>query len=259
MSADQDDDGARKPIAPPLRDRPRDARRAVAEAVAQITPLTAGLARLYQTTHPPAFEERRQDWEEEISTRSNEHDVRLDRHERILMPRRKPLEGAAAGLVVALAHACPDGLARTYYTPEQLGQLLPDVDPAEIEAAVFDLEADRLLMVQRFVGGEWRVRLGQSFYAQIDHQVMGWGTKRDAVEIAQLIVDDPVMGRATRIHERLDWTLRRLNPALSFLASKVLASKTHDRTYATPEFPRHPDNLAALRRFIRKADASGFP
>jgi hypothetical protein len=43
-------------IKAPKNDRRIAARRAIVEALAQATPLTAGLARLYQTTHPSQFE-----------------------------------------------------------------------------------------------------------------------------------------------------------------------------------------------------------
>ena len=55
----------------PKRDQRREARRAMSEALAQTIPLTAGLARLYQTTHPSESEIERQRWESDVTDELN--------------------------------------------------------------------------------------------------------------------------------------------------------------------------------------------
>ncbi len=56
----------------PEPDRSKTATRAIAEALAQLTPITAGLARLYQFTYPSEFEQQVQQWRKDISQAVNE-------------------------------------------------------------------------------------------------------------------------------------------------------------------------------------------
>ena len=133
--------------------------------------------------------------------------------------------------------------------------LLPDAKPEEIERAVFELEAARLLELRRHLAG-WHVRLGETFYRQIDHQVMDWRTVNDAAEVARLVLSDPQMVQVARIHDQLGWPLRRLNPAVSILSEVVLSSKELGMPDSTPQFLRRPEDLAALVRFIRAVDAA---
>src|SRR5215210_2425666 len=100
---DQRDERKREPIKAPEPDKKREGIRAVFEAVAQIDPVTAGLTRLYQTTHPSKAEQDRQCWQEAISERTNEHSGRLDQHENLIVP-KATLTGVAVQLLAALAH-----------------------------------------------------------------------------------------------------------------------------------------------------------
>ena len=58
-------------IEAPEPDKSKTATRAIAEALAQATPVTAGLARLYQYTHPSEFEQEVQQWRRDISDAVN--------------------------------------------------------------------------------------------------------------------------------------------------------------------------------------------
>jgi hypothetical protein len=242
----------KKPIDAPRPDAKRELTRAVAEAIAQTNPLTGGLARIYQTTHPSKSEQDRQAWREAISTRTNENSAQLDQHEEILRPTEE-LTGVTAHLIDALARACPDGMARKAFAFAEIGALLPDAGPQELEDAGYELET--LGLVELLPGeGPWRLRLKPVFYTQFDHQVMGWNTEGDAAEIARLIVEDE-NGNAARLHAKTGWSKRRFNPAFRrvlelFPEGRISATLQPD--YASPEAIYDRSDKPALMRFLKR-------
>jgi hypothetical protein len=58
-------------IKPPKKNQSKEGVRAIIEALAQFTPPTAALSRLYQTTFPSDAEKKREEWETEVSTQLN--------------------------------------------------------------------------------------------------------------------------------------------------------------------------------------------
>lgn len=250
------DDEKRQPITPPERDKATGVKRSLIEAVAQITPLTAGLSQIYRTTHPPAGEIAREQWEESISERSNEHDARLDAHDSVLAPQTQTVEGCGAKLFKLMAEDCPDGQRKKRYQLYELKELLPEQDVSTIEDAVFEFNEIGILEVDRWLNG-WDVRVGELFYAQLDHQLMGWHTEDDAALLINEMLLDNTLTLVRRLHEIVGWKMRRFNPAISFIASLLpdhCADRSMQPDYPTLQFILAPEDRATLKRFIRERE-----
>ena len=93
-------------IKPPQPDLGRALWRAVFEAGAQFSPVTAALARLYQTTHPSQLEQEVAAWRTSVTDTVNEHAIRLHALETTYQP-RLILSEAAETLALWLARESP--------------------------------------------------------------------------------------------------------------------------------------------------------
>jgi hypothetical protein len=173
----------RTPVAVPATEKWREVLRAAVEAIASFIPGGSALARLYRTIHPPKSEQDRKQWQATVSERTNENTDRLDQHENLLSP-KATVVGVAAKLAAVLAHDCPDGMHSKSYALTDLYALLPHSEKQAVEDAAFELKSFGLVEVRRTLGTHWWLQLCDTFYEQIDRQVMGWNTVEDAVTLA---------------------------------------------------------------------------
>lgn len=197
MSDEKDD---RKPIEPPGTDKKRALARTVAEGVVGLIPGGSIAAGVVRVTHPPKAEQDRESWQKAISERTNEHNGRLDRHDEQLSP-RETVSGTTARLIAALARNCPDRLGHKHYTLDMIVESLPGEDRQELEDAAYELETYGLVDIHRSLNGPWHLSLTPEFYEQVDHQVMGWDTASNAVEIALFMLAEDT-GNAPTLHEK---------------------------------------------------------
>ena len=83
-------------IEPPKKNANKEVARAIVEALAQATPITSFLARLYQTTHPSETEQDRLRWSVELTDRVNDlpalNDLRQLSEELKAVPLRTELQ-----------------------------------------------------------------------------------------------------------------------------------------------------------------------
>jgi len=87
-------------------------------------------------------------------------------------------------------------------------------------------------------------------FENVDRHVMGWSPAHDALRVAAEVVNSERRGlQAYELIERLGWTPRRLNPALSYLVSRdlVLSSENMDPVFVTHYIAETPKT----RRFVR--------
>ncbi|GJL89481.1 MAG: hypothetical protein DHS20C03_31900 [Minwuia thermotolerans] len=243
----------KKPLDPPARDPKRRIGRAVVEAAAQATPLTAGVARLYQATHPSAEDVSRENWEDHVTDRVNAHDDRLNAHDQVLQGETVAIEGVAAKLLAALARDCPNGWRERLYELGDACALVPDTPRQEVEDAIHELADYGLVDIDRVIGA-WRFRVSAGFYEIVDEHVMGWRTEQDAAELARQMLEDDALSHMPAMEEALGWPLRRLNPAISFLMRFVPEGRTRKvmpSPYPTMGFLLLGEDRARLRRFMR--------
>lgn len=240
------------PITPPLPNPKRELGRTVAESLVELVPGGNMLTEIWRITHPPKSESDTQSWHEAITTRSNEHDRRLDHHNEMLMP-TETVTGLPAQLVVKLLAECPDGLGEKHYQPTELCAFFPEENLAAIEDAVFDLKTLGLLRSRDWIGG-WSVALEEYAYEKLDGQIMGWETNADAIEIARLMLSEND-GHAPNLHTKTGWSLRRFNPAFRLLLPIFPDGRIRElpSQYVALGVLLDGEDRAKLRRLIAKA------
>ena len=134
-----------------------------------------------------------------------------------------------------MAKACPDGLGHEEFDIGALCRLLPETDRQDIEDATADLEVLGLVERECFVGKHWHIRLTPDFYLQLDHQIMGWDNKADAVTVARLLLASS--GAASDLHRQTGWEKRRFNPAFRIVLRRFPPGKS-SRSFSP--IIRHP-------------------
>ena len=107
------------------RNQPGERIRTVVGALVDLVP-GGGLASAHVDDFvPKGAENARQDWEDVITNRTNEHSQALSDNQDLIDP-KETIEGVAVELVVALANACTDGLCEQRYDPESRAIQRPD-------------------------------------------------------------------------------------------------------------------------------------
>ncbi len=234
-------------IDPPLRDRRRAGLRAVVEAVAQASPITAGLARLYQDTHPPKSVADREAWEDRITEAVNkcsDNSVVED----------ITFEGASAALIEGIAKGCPDGFALPNLEFDDLLKMTASPTNAEdLQEALYLLQSFGLVRVTEWVNAT-RVAPTQSFYEAFDEQVMGWSTPRDGGRLAEIVLEAEGAS-AEELHQRTGWAPRRLNPALRWLADRLPDGHAYGEVH--PDYVLYwircePESKLHLKRIVQE-------
>jgi hypothetical protein len=242
------------PIKPPAKGHPDDRARVPLEAALSIIPGMSGVLKLLGEWFPTQAQKSLGMWEGAITARTNDHTERLDGHDQVLNP-ATTLTGVAVQLAVALARAPGNGMAGQGRMLADLCALLSDVDRKEVEQAAFELNSHGLVKIDRAIGRDnWWLRLTQTFYEQVDHQVMDWGssTEEDARSLAKLLLEDEAREWTPTLHAASGWELRRFNPAFQALL-RVIPDERVSRE-VQPDYPARslsliPEDQAALRKF----------
>ena len=128
-----------KTLLEPPKSSPRKAgMRVVVEALAQATPITAGLAHLYRFTHPSEMERAVASWRDQVSDTSNVHEAMLRRLEEKIAPRLRVSEIALA-LTLWLVETSESGLS-TPLSFEEVLLAFPETDKGSLEEACHELQ-----------------------------------------------------------------------------------------------------------------------
>jgi hypothetical protein len=162
------------------------------------------------------------------------------------------LTGVAVNLAASLAKAPGNGMRGPARSLDDLIALLPDEDPQAIQDAAFDLESLGLVEIVRTIGKHWWLHLTQTFYEQVDHQVMAWNTYDDARTLAKLLLEDEARAATLKLHEISGWDKRRFNPAFRALLKYIpdeRISKEVQPNYPSAYLLLLPEDRARLRRF----------
>jgi hypothetical protein len=237
-------------IETPKPDIGRSVWRAVFEAGAQFIPVTAALARLYQTTHPSKFEQDVQAWSSAITDTVNTHEERLQALETTDQP-QMTLSSAAQALAVWLARESPSALGNRFGYVD-VKAAFPDVERRNLEDAVAELKQARLVEVLSAIGQPiLKIMPTTDLYLLMDPVAVGTSPQADAVQLAReaLALDG---GRVREIAERLGWSPRRVNPALALLLPLVsIRSNEISPDYLTNWFTLGADERVGFRRLIQ--------
>lgn len=239
-------------IKAPKKSEGKAAARALIEAFAQGTPVTAGLAHFYGYTHPSQFEQDIESWRGEITDLVNEHADQIQKHEAVLNP-TVTIKGVTAKVAEQLVKSSTDGWNSKIYTVEDLIKLLPDFEESKIEESFFELEHYGLVDLVKAMNVGPRVRASLELYVQVDQHIMGWNTVEDAKSLAQMILEDEACWNVQTLHERTGWSLRRLNPPVWYLKRFFPDGRLRNvcgRDYPTFGFAVAGEDRHRLKQFI---------
>ncbi|MDQ1153059.1 hypothetical protein [Brevundimonas sp. SORGH_AS_0993] len=235
-------------IEPPKENVDRALWRAVAEAATQFTPVTAALARLYQTTHPSQFQKDVERWHEVVSDTANDHEARLQTLEAAHQPKLK-LSPDATALALWLAETSAYGLEDPIGF-DAVSAAFPEAAKRDLEDAAAELASFGLVKTSAAFGHPVRlVRPLSNLFALFDPLVKGVSPQDDAAILAAKALELD-SGNVPGLMEALGWDARRLNPALMLLMSVIPGpiSQEISRDLATRFFAMTPDTRVALKR-----------
>ena len=228
--------------------------RVVAEALAQMTPITAPLAHLFRFTHPSEMERAVASWRGQTSDALNAYDARIGRLEEQIAPRLRVSE-IALTLMLWLVDTSESGLL----TPlgfEEVLSAFPKTDKDSLEEACHELQNLDFVSLSAALGHSVRsIRPTYKLFWEFDPISIGTNPTADAAAIAQLMIDDNNMASIPRLHEKLGWSKRRLNPAVARLMQFVAPGRTSreiQNNYPTTVFVLDAEDRFKLKRFIER-------
>ncbi|WP_420469963.1 hypothetical protein [Brevundimonas sp. FT23042] len=240
-------------ITAPIENTDRAILRAVLEATAQFMPVTAALTRLYQTTHPSKFQQDVASWQVAVSDTVNQQDVRLAALEAAHHPQLL-LSDEAVAVARWLSETSEFGLEDGIGFGVLVGAF-EGMDKADLEDAVAELAAVGLVSSSGALGHAiFRLRPTVLLYALFDPLVLQTSPQSDAAVLAAkaLALNS---GSVRELLTALEWSVRRLNPALLLLMTQLpgAVSREVSPDLATRFFSMTPDNRFALKRLAARA------
>lgn len=172
-------------------------------------------------------------------------------------PRLKALERLgltplAKKLGIWLAENSVDGL-RGHVKGEYFTTAFGEVAKRELEEAIAELAADGYVTTTPFVGGALpRVRIAFELYSVFDPITSGHDPVTDSATLARLALEIGDGVRASALHEKSGWAVRRFNPALALLSTQLHSGwvSENDDQYAIAYFHLLPEDRVTLKRYI---------
>lgn len=242
-------------ITPPDPNRTADVGRAAARAAAGAIPLFGSVAaELIDGLLPDPSANRRDQWEQEVSDSINEAQDRISDIDRRSGSNFFEIKGGAAVVAKHMTELCPDGLANTWITLDDLATAYPKVSPEDLLDGLGDLEIHGLVRSQSFAGGSDIFRLNDTAYEALDPPIMGWKPIEDAKELSKVILTMGDSIGVQDLYQQIGWPRRRFNPALRFVLRFVAPghiSQECQMDYVTGWFLLTNPERAAIRKFSK--------
>lgn len=229
--------------------------RALLEGAAGVTPLTGFLARLYQTTHPSAFERALEAWRAALSDEVQSHAQKIAALEARFEPALR-LSALAVELADWLVRVEGEELGEGH-SLSQVQAVHSTAEPGRIEEALHELTEFDLVAFPLNLGGRqgpW-VRPRFPLFWLFEPSVTGVAPLADAELIARLALTEDQIG-ALDLMARNGWSPRRVATALAVLEFYI--PEGHKARPANPSFPLSSFWVDAgsrmrLRRFLGAA------
>ncbi len=241
-------------LAAPIQNPKRSVLRAVLEAAAQFTPVTAALTRIYQTTHPSRFERDLSEWRGDMTTASNDHGERIATLEAAYRPELL-LSDDAQAMAGWLVKTSPQGLEDPVEF-EAVQAAFPDTTSRDLQDAAAELKMVGLARVSGALGHPVRIIVPTyDLFALFDPVVMDTSPQDDAVALARAALELD-SGHVPDLQTKTGWPRRRLNPALALLLTLVdpgRVRKVLQPDYVTLGFILSADERVRFRRLVTEA------
>lgn len=241
-------------IEPPTSPQWRGVLRTVVEHAAESHWLTGGLVKLYRFTHPSELEGLIATWRQEVSDSVNDHTARIERLENMLRTRLRVSEEAVA-LGAWLAKESKNGLQHPALLISDWISAFPDMEADAAMEAVAELEHFGLIQRDRVIGGPGFARPTYDLYYTFDGTVLGYDTRKDAKELAAIILSSGSGWKSSPDLEKASgWERRRFNPALALVLTLIDQSRISREVqpdYPASGFFASEDERFQLRQFIK--------
>jgi hypothetical protein len=240
-------------ISYPEQDEARAATRCILEMLAQFTPVTAALARLYGYTHPSEFEQDRERFFRDLAGSANLIEERITRLEGFFSTR---ITVSNLALEIAFYVLRTDNIGRSgnLFQFTALRDHFSSVETPLLEEAVAELEHSGYLSIFATMSQPISCFTPETaLYLAFDRAATGRDTSADAVEIARLWLQDNTLHIIPQLRDRLGWEPRRLNPALSalrYVFSESGWSELYDASLVTLRVLISPSERFRLRRIV---------
>jgi hypothetical protein len=238
----------------PEENVPAEAIRAVLEATAQLMPPVAFVATLLNFINPSEKERLLAEWRAEVTSAVNDHDAAIRRLEAKVTPRFK-VSKLAVAVAYWLVKSSEDAL-RDLVMFDDLVAEFPGFSKPELEEACFELKHFNLVTCTATMGYPVRaVRPHYDLFWIFDPIVHKTDPQADAVELAKHMLADSELETVQRLHDKVRWPKRQLNPAVAYLMQFVDDRRTrkviqHD--YPTIGFVLNSEDRFQLRRFVQE-------
>lgn len=247
-----------KPIEPPKKAPARKLTRDITEAIAGEVPFVGpAVVAVLRSTHPSTEEKGREQWELDVTKRTNQISDTVTEHEKILRPPPVRITDVTAELAAFLVRLPHEGLCREYMLTK-VAPNLPSAPPfRDVVDAAEEMALYGLVEVNRFLGGqEASARVRPALFDQLDPQIMGWTPAVDARHLATLLLGDDRLCMTAKLHAASGWEKRRFNPAMRYLLQ--FFEPGHISNEIQPDYPTNQvmmfgSSRARLRRFTGEA------
>lgn len=240
-------------ISYPEQDEARAATRCIIEMVAQFTPVTAALARLYGYTHPSEFERDRERFFRDLADNANSTEERLTRLEGFLAA-RVTVSDLALDIAFHVLRTDNIGWSGNFFQFTALQDHFSSVETPLLEEAVAELKHGGYLAI--FATANQPIVCftpETALYLAFDRAATGRDTSADAVQIAGLWLQDDTLHIIPQLRDRLGWEPRRLNPALCalrYVFPETGWSQLLDASLVTRRVLISPTERFQLRRIV---------
>ena len=212
-------------------------------------PITAGLAHIYGFMHPTEMERLVVLWRDQASDNLNVHEARLRRIEEKLAPRQR-VSDIALSLALWLVKTSDNGLM-TLLSFEEVRSAFQETDKGDLEEACVELKKFEFASVTPTIGHPvMLISPTYKLFWEFDPIFIGTNPTDDAAVIAQIMIDDRNMASIHRLHEKLGWPKRRLNPAVARLMPYCRTSEEIQNDYPAWGFSINAEDRFQLKRFI---------
>lgn len=199
------------------QDEARAATRCILEMLAQFSPVTAALARLYGYTHPSEFERDRERFFRDLAGSANSMEERVTRLEGFLTA-RVTVSNLALDIAFHVLRTDNIGRSGNFFQFTALQDHFSSVETPSLKEAVAELEHSKYLAIFATTNQPILCFAPETaLYLAFDYAATGRDTSADAVEIAGLWLQDNTLHIIPQLRDRLGWEPRRLNPALCAL------------------------------------------
>jgi hypothetical protein len=236
------------PVSLPNMNPKRELARKLVEALVSQVPVAGDAAvAVWSVTHPSTAQKAWEAWSADVTKALNDLEAVISQ----LAPAIS-LSDDAAAVGVWLSKSSAQGRPESAMF-DQLQAEFPEAKTRELQDACGELEAAGLVRLGAVIGkAVHTISPTLELFALFDPIAVASDPRRDAAELARLILAAEHTPGADDLVEQLDWTTRRFNPAMLIVASYIGSGRKSGEVhpeYACRYVMPNPAERARLKAF----------